>query len=210
MTNALLGNAFAAYDSRAADTFPLDSEIRRLINIYGKAPVRDAAKRLTAMKQGRKPEKDWQELEEWIEMDARDWLDGRDPFSIRSNYHIAKAISEAKRGQSQIATHRRISKKLSQRRTLFMLMSAWNIAEVNRPFADYFRVCETLAATGAVFAQSITSLADSYRGQIERYRARFGEPDPAMTIKEIEKALLEPLKLGEFAKPGLFGLMRQP
>jgi len=207
MTNALLVNALAAYGSRSADKLPLDSEIRRLINIYGKVAVRDATKRLTAMKQGRKPEKDWQELQEWIERDAHDWLDGRDPFSLRSNYHLAQAISKAKPGHSQIATHRRLLRKLSHRRTLYMLMSAWDIAEESRPFADYFRVCETLAETGAVFAQTITNLADSYRGQIERYRARFGEPDPAMTVKEIQKALLEPLKLAEFAKPGLLGLM---
>ena len=205
MNGQALGNALASYIGRRPAIL-LDNEIQRLIGIHGEPAVREATKRLTAMKQGRKPEKDWQDLEEWIEQDARDWLDGLDPFKLRSNYFLAKTISKAKPGHNQVASHRRILGKLSKRRTIYLLMSAWNIAEFSRPYADYFRVCEALAATGAVFAQTILGLADSHRGQLERYRGRFGDPSPSMTVAEIQEALKAPLPLSSYGKPlGLFG-----
>src|SRR5690606_7347624 len=104
-------------------------ELRFLVLIHGAEEVRAAIKRLTAKKRGRKPERDWPLLLPYIVLDATEWLDGFDPLKGRSNYSIAKEISEAQRGHHVTSTHRRLMKKLSEDRWVMMLDVAEKLAE---------------------------------------------------------------------------------
>src|SRR3546814_20858378 len=92
----------------------VDDDIRRAIARYGADAVKVAVKNATKAKRGRKKEPDWPELREIMEADAREWLAGNDTFTTRSNYSIAKELSERNPGHSIVSTHKRIERKLSR------------------------------------------------------------------------------------------------
>jgi hypothetical protein len=166
----------------------LETEVRRLISAHGATAVQRAVRKATQKKRGRKAEGDWANLDQAIVQDAIAWLDGEDPFALRSNYQLANEYSERFAGQSRQSTHRRIMRKLSERRRWYFILTAWSISESQRPFADYFRAAEAVAATSPKLRQFVTEETETYRGHLERYRARIGEPEPSKSIKEIESA----------------------
>lgn len=110
----------------------VDDDIRRIIARYGTEAVKQAVKRVTKPKRGRKPEKDWPELREVIESDARDWLAGGDPFSSRSNYSIAKDFADKNPGHSHPATMKRIERKLVQKRVWMTLVTHHRALRLDR------------------------------------------------------------------------------
>lgn len=186
-------NALAAFTSgRNFPQLSLDGEIQRLVGLYGKAQVRDALKRLPATKKGRKPLQDWKDMQSWITQDAIDWLDGKDPLAERSNYSIAKDIAKKHPGHASVSTHRRLMRKLSEGRHRICVLAAWDLSEKQRPFSDYFRACDAVCSLNEKWRDLVQDIADRQRGMLERYRDRFGDPDPALSIKDIEEALKTP------------------
>jgi len=114
-----------------------DDDIRRAISRYGLDVVLAAVKRQTKPKLGRKPEKDWPELADLIEADAKDWLAGNNPFNTRSNYSIAKYFVDKKKGQSHPATMKRIERKLVKDRKWRTLFAAYRISKTDYPHSDH-------------------------------------------------------------------------
>ena len=197
--NALAGlGAFSNYLNWQAT---LDEELDRLVQVHGADAVRAATKKATAKRKGRKPEQDWLALKDWIELDAQDWLDGHDPFTLRTNYFLAKQVAQTVPGHNAPATHRRVMAKLARRRKWLVLARAWRHAAKSRPPLDYFRTVAALIELDLKFADSLQMISDRHRGQIVRYKERFGELDPTLTLEQIEEALKapEPSKLGSLA-----------
>ena len=191
-----------------------EDDIRRAIVRYGADAVKAAVRRLTKPKRGRKPEKDWPELREVINADARDWLAGRDPVAARSNYSVAKDFADKMPGHSAVSTHKRIERKLTKKpydRRWFMLVTAENLSRDGVPHAQHIRALEALAqlsqdAGGQAWKLSL-ELAKS---AISDYQTKKGAPPPAeLSMKEIQDAARNPLLA--FPQPshrgGLFGLL---
>lgn len=171
----------------------LDDEIKRLANRYGIAAVKTAVKRLPKRKAGRKAENDLVHLEDWFEQDADAWLDGLDPFAARKNYAMAKRVADLAPKHYYLSTQRRVMRKLAIRRKSITLILAWQRAEKSRPYADYLKACDALIAHDPKWRESVEWMADNTRGKIERYKARYGDPDPCMTLSGIDEALNAPM-----------------
>lgn len=188
----------------------VDDDIRRAITRYGADAVKEAIKRQAKPKRGRKPEKDWLELREVIEADARAWLAGGDPLSSRSNYSIAKDFADKNPGHSHPATMKRIERKLVQKRAWMTFVTAENFSRAGYPHAVYIRALEELSKVDShpVWA----SILDGARSKIADYEAKMGEPPPAeLSMDEVESAgrnaLLTLSGMVTPKKPrGLFGL----
>ena len=188
----------------------LDEQLSRLVAKHGSDAVREAAKRATAKKRGRKPEKDWLGLKPWVEQDADDWLHGRDPMAIRSNYAVAKAFAEENQGHNRYATKERIERKLREKRRWFMLVIARERAEAGFPFETYVRALRELdqVAPGQFWA----TMLEQALGKVARYREQFGEPSPEKSLDTIDSELRDASMtiLGSTVTPsrGLFGTRR--
>ena len=189
----------------------VDDDIRRIVSRYGAAVVREAIKRHTKAKPGRPAEPDWPELRDVIEADARDWLQGGDPFSSRSNYSIAKNFADKNfgRGQSYSADMKRIERKLVKRRRLTTLLVAENLSRDGYPHAAHIRTLEALRtiATHPVWASTL----DRAKMYVADYEAKWGEPPaPHLSMKEVEEKARSDLEtLLKFVDParrsGMFG-----
>ena len=181
--------------------------MKRLVSRYGVEAVRSSVKRNAMLKRGRKAEKDFPLLYANAKLDARDWVEGRDPLKIRSNYSIAVAAAQSEPGYNAIATKARIEKKLRKWRKIYMYMSAANIAEAEYPWQLLIRAREELARLDPSWLQ----ILGYDQGTIARHRERFGEPDPSMTFKAIEEGLKSAYftSLGSLAavKPPAIGLL---
>lgn len=191
----------------------VDDDIRRAINRYGKDAVKEAVKRLTGRKTGRPKVNDWKELKTIIEADAVTWLEGGDPFAERSNYSIAKQIADENPGHSHPATMKRVQRKLAQSphgRRWFTLVSAWFKSEKNYPHGAYFRTIEELAAIDpdGMWACYL----ERAEGTLSDYKAKHGEPDPDLTLSQIEEGARTPLNalLGLDVNRGIFGALNLP
>jgi hypothetical protein len=180
-------NALAAFLNRS-----LDDELIALVQKHGADAVRDAAKRATAKKRGRRPEKDWLNLKEWVYQDAEDWLYGRDALTIRSNYAVAKAFAEKFPGHNVFATKERIERKLRQSRRWYMLVVARERSESEFPHEVHLRTLRELAEldTHPVWAR----LFESALGVLIRYREKFGAPEPDKPFEQLESELRPPVR----------------
>lgn len=163
---------------------PLTAEIERLISSYGAKAVRDEVARLAKGKAGRPEGRDYWLLKNHIEHDARDWLRGIDPTALRSNTAIANEIAEHHPGQSREATHRRIMRRLQHKRCTWMKVKAMWLSEQEQPFARFFQVAKEVECL-ADYAEATSRLLDLHRHALELYRARYGEPQSAMTVRQI-------------------------
>ena len=166
----------------AANAIPLEQEIRRLIAVHGAAAVKAEVKAATRPRRGRKQEKDWPLLYPFLQQDARDWLEGRDPFALRSQKSIAREVATQNPGHSFDSTMRRLERKLASSRSRFMLYAALEISRREYPFASYLRTVDELANASDRWRRT-----RELEGQIlARYVEVYGEPDPAMTWQDLE------------------------
>lgn len=168
---------------------PLDELIADLVNWYGPDAVRDAVARIAKKTRGRKMETDWDEISFTLEQDAHDWLSGKDPFKIRTNYSIAKAAADANPGHSYPSTLRRLMGELAKRREHLVYLCAWSISQQHFPFDSFFRTINALnesdPSRGGYFKKSVQEKL----GALAAYREQFGEPDQQMTFQMIEERL---------------------
>lgn len=197
-------NALAAFMPRS-----LDQELQSLVVRYGADAVREATKRATAKRKGRKPEKDWLFLRDWVEQDTDDWLHDREPTELRSNYAIAKAFAEKHPGHNPFATKERIERKLRDKRRWFMLVRAWERSEAEFSADTYLRSLRELIQIAP--EKHWSSLLEMALGKIARYREQFGEPAPEKSFSTIEEELsaASPTIVGSDFRPlGLLGARR--
>lgn len=179
----------------------VDDDIHRIIMRYGAEAVKEAVKRQTKPKRGRKPEKDLPELAEVFEADARDWLNGGDPFASRSIYSIAKGFADRNPGHSHPATMKRIERKLVKRRVLITLATAEGRSRDGYPYATHIRALEALCNADSHPVWS--SIRDRAKSSVADYEAKVGEaPPPHLSMKEVEEVARNAfLKLSDFAGP---------
>jgi len=187
----------------------VDDDLRRIIKRYGRDAVLDAIKREGKKKRGRKAQPDWPELSKVLEEDARTLLEGGDPFPERTNYSIATAYAEANPGHSRAATHRRILRKLSQKRVILTLLSAHQVSHDQYPFEAHLGILRRIDREKPDWAWSdLVALAET---AVRDYTAKHGPPEPAMTMKEIENGAREIMlpERGSDGRPagGIFGLL---
>jgi len=186
----------------------VDDDLRRAITRYGADAVREAAKRLTKKRQGRKKLPDWSELRPFIEADAAAWLEGRDPFSELSNYAIAKQIADANRGHDHASTMSRIQRKLrakSHGRRWFVFVTIWQKTESLHPFALHLRALEELAAMPG--REPWNDLLATAQGKLNDYIRWHGEPDPKLTMAEVVEGATPRNVLASLAANGSGGLL---
>ncbi len=120
----------------------LEKGVRELVARYGRERVREAILRQTKAKRGPRPRKDWHILWPIIADDARQLLDGRDPFSARTNYAIASEYAAKETGHSHTATVERIERKLRKYRKPLALADAASIGSEISPHHAYLRMLE--------------------------------------------------------------------
>lgn len=182
----------------------VDDDLRRLIGRYGAQTVKEAATRLTKAKRGRKALRDWAELMPMINADARDWLDGSDPFAARSPYVMAKSYADENPGHDHASTMQRIARKLRQKRYgrhWYVFVRAMEISSDAYPYASHLRA---LAELGKLDTHPVwQSIADRLQGNVADYRAKWGEPADELTVKQIEEGALKAWP----STPGLSGLV---
>lgn len=169
-----------------------NDDIRRAITRYGADAVKAAVKEATKAKRGRPLERDWYELRDVIQADAREWLAGGDPFSVRSNYAIAKEFSERNPGHSVISTHQRVERKLSRGprgRRWWTLVNAEVLSRDDYPYAAHLKALEALAALpDGRTAETWQWNLDRARSTIADFEAREGKsPEPSMSFRKIEE-----------------------
>jgi hypothetical protein len=214
---ALLGtNALASFTMPQMDLVgpTIHDDIRRAIQRYGAEVVKGAVKEATKAKRGRPREPDWPELREVIRADALEWLAGRDPFTARSNYAIAKEFAQRKPGHYQASTHKRIERKLSRGphdRRWFTLVMAENLSRDGFPYTAHLRAIDAVASLpGMKSAETWRWMLDRARSTIADYEAREGKPpDPTMSFAEVDEAVRKGGLAALVAPPkpvGLFGL----
>ena len=189
MANALAPTGFFKLGSLALN---LDDQIEKLVRRHGPDAVREATKRLTKKKAGRKQVVDLALLKDWLDQDADDLLDGLNPFERRRNYAMAKFVADQEKPHNRAAAQRRMMRKLALRRKVLAHIHAWQRAEKIRPFGDFFRACDALAAFDPKWHDIAQWSADNLRSKIDRYILRHGEIDPALTVPQIDEALAMP------------------
>ena len=168
----------------------LEGLIRLAIDHYGSDAVRATAKALTRSRPGRPKLHDWLELRHVTEADARDWLEGRDPFSFRSNYSIAKEYAEKHPGWNAISTYKRIERKLGQKpydRVWFMLVRAMLGSRDKWPFAIHLKALQELAVIDP--NPNFQTLLRVAQSNISAYESKSGQaPPPELTMREIRES----------------------
>ena len=174
----------------------LDQLISELVGWYGADAVRDATARLAKKRRGRTIETDLSEITYTVEQDAIDWLNGLDPFKLRSNYSIAKNAASANPGHSYDATFRRFMGELAKCRVPMVYNIAAGFSLVDYPFGMLFRAEQALASIDSWMARAVAGLANDKRNLLDQYQELLGTPDPELTWPEISAAVDAHSKIG--------------
>ena len=170
----------------------VDDDVRRIIGRWGAEAVKDSVKAQTKPKRGRKPEKDWPLLWPYIERDAREWLEGGDPYERWSDWAIANEYAKEHPGQSTSSTVKRIVGRLKAKRQIFILIEAERISRADYPFACNLRALTELtrAERHPVWA-SMYARATKY---LEDYKAKYGTaPEEDFPMMKVEMLAEMPL-----------------
>lgn len=188
----------------------VDDDIRRAINRYGPEAVKDAIKRLAKPRRGRPKINDWRELRSVIEADAKEWIEGGDPISARTNYAVAKQFAEANPGQSSISTHQRIERKLAKKphdRLWFMLVTAENMTREKYSWKQHTRSLKDLSEADSHSVWS--DLLHRAMSDVADYTLKKGGPPAdSLTMKQVEEGARNAmLSLSKFASGDGFGLL---
>ncbi|MEM6898806.1 MAG: hypothetical protein AAF583_03400 [Pseudomonadota bacterium] len=164
----------------------LKAGLGRLLRMFGAEAVEVELKRQTGPKIGRPAiDDDWQDLEQTLLEDAMIWLKGGDPLAERSNYSLAKAISERQPAVYRQSTHRRVMGKLAEKRLYYILVSAEHLSEQNLPIDDYLRTLSALAS-GPFLTEIWRTRLDLAQATLNEFKLQYGDPGPTATMEEIQ------------------------
>lgn len=170
----------------------VENEVGRLVVRYGVKAVKRAVREQTKSKRGAPPkDDDWRQIDEILKQDALRWLDGGDPFAERSNYSIARKFYEPHPQREFEKVHRRIMRKLQDRRRYYTFVHAEMASKDQYPYGDYLRVLAALVASGRLTNtwQTRLRLAEE---SIAIYTAKYGPPDTELAMHEIEVCAAKP------------------
>jgi len=184
----------------------VDDDVRRIIARWGANAVKEAVKVQTKPKRGRKPEKDWPLLWPYIQRDAREWLQGGDPFSQWSDYSIAKDYADKHPGHSHPATMKRVTGRLKASRKGFAMIEAERMSREGYPFAAHLRALEEMTKLDRhqVWAEQYARA----RQVIADYHAKYGAmPPDNLSMFEVEFEARKPVPKSEGTQ--YFGLLEQ-
>lgn len=165
----------------------LEDEVARLVAIYGKDAVKAAVKATTKPPRGRQPlPHKWKRLSEWLKEDAQDWLEGRDPFAMRTNRSIALQYSEKYPGDNVASgsTMRLIQGLLAKKRQWLLLLRALHSTKDEYPYTVHLKVLNELATIDPEW----TGIRDTHQRILAQYREVHGDPEPSMAWSAIEAA----------------------
>lgn len=190
----------------------LKETVRAAIVCFGKDAVKAEVQKQTKPRRGRTSEPDWMELGEVIIADAKEWLEGGDPFKKRTNYRVAQDFANKHPGQSPISTHKRIARKLKEKpydRKWFMLVNAEVLGEKEYPHAAYIRTLEELCRVHSCPAWGWAKGLELTLSYIQIYTENWGNPPPDhMTFAEIrEKAFSLNALAAQARQLGLLGAL---
>ncbi|MEO9461886.1 MAG: hypothetical protein ABJ242_04035 [Marinomonas sp.] len=178
--------------------------ILEAIKLFGKEAVKDATKKYTKPKLGRRPTSDWRPLEPFLTPDIADWIAGKDPIQERSNHQIAVKFAEAHPEVIKDSVRDRIRLKLgrnhSQHRKMWGLTRSMIAARENQSYVVYVRILLQLSEINRDGPWDGFLLL-AIRA-INRYTDAYGQPPIAhsICILEDEVTALDPiLKTGLLA-----------
>lgn len=172
----------------------LTSTLTELISCYGSKSVSAELRHLSKKHVGRPAINDFVHIRMAIDCDAHAFLEEGENFQKLSNKTIASKIAKKHLGQSPESTRRRIMRKLSKKseiaslRDAFIRMAALQIAERDRPHADYFEILHEVKKFNC-YADSASLILQLRQRQLANYKLRFGEPLPSMTILQVVEKL---------------------
>lgn len=173
----------------------IDDDIRRLVSRYGSLEFKQAVKRMTPVKRGRKSLPDWAELAPLLDDDAVEWLEGGDPFA-RTSHFIAKIFSEKHPGHDVAATRQRIAKKLRRKtygRRWYVYGRAMEMSGAKFPFKRHLRALEALIEEEP--DSGYQSALRRKQSAVADYSAKWGEPADDLTMLEIEQGSIKEVSL---------------
>jgi hypothetical protein len=190
----------------------VDDDIRRAISRYGADAIKNSVKRLTKAKPGRKPERDWPEITDILVEDARKLLSGGNPFSERTNYAIAR--DHARKGPAHYvaSTHRRMMKKLAEKRVKFTYLHAEIIAEEEFGVVDYAIFLKRMMEVVPEWERYCREKLGDVVRAISEYASKFDENPKDLTLAEVEAKAKQPILGAALSDPtlpalgSLFGL----
>ena len=194
----------------------LDEQVSNLCVQFGKDAVQKSLARQSGKKRGRPQEDDYRLLEPYMELDARDLLNGIDPKSVRSNYSIAVAFANKLKGHSHNADVRRLCRKLKDKRRFWGVVSAYRLTLISAEFGYKFHLAaiDMMEALPEIVVSGQSCLGSNARKTVDDYRQKFGEISDSMTFMQLSTALRDavfnqPLKaLPQPKRTGIFGRRR--
>ncbi|GGZ21610.1 hypothetical protein [Asticcacaulis endophyticus] len=185
----------------------LDEEIQRLVKKYGKPAVVEALKK-NKQKRGPKTRTDWKFLAPIFRIDAVDFIEGRNPFELRTNYKIANFYAEKQPGHSPISTFRRLLRDLKEGRPDRVYLKAYFYSEVEYPYETHIKTLNRIIKA-LPSAEHWPSFLEISQHWIDDHVQRIGPIPPHFTMKEIREAVLkQPVNYvleASKASLGLFG-----
>ena len=167
----------------------LEQEISSLISSHGKEAVAAEIAKQTKPKRGPKPKPDWLVLSPAMWEDANDLLNGRDPFTLRTNYALARKFAKERPGHNVDSTIERLEKKLRADRRWAALSTAWSLTFRDEvPHNIELRILSDLAKCGP---NRTDGLLQASEFAVAQYRKRFGEPPAEWSVRKIERELTD-------------------
>jgi len=164
-------------------------DIDRAIQRYGLEAVKHAVKTRAKRKIGRTQDNDWPIIYPNLSEDAKIWLEGRDPTKVKSNYSIAKLISEAHPGQSVVATHKKIARKLKKWRKILYLGEAVSLS-LDFPYPLHIKALRELTEHGLA-SEIYKKMADEAEKALADYTSMREPPPQDWTIVQVRAAANE-------------------
>ena len=169
------------------DAQSLAQEISGLISRHGKEAVAAETVRQTKPKRGPKAKPDWVAFSPTMFEDAQDLLKGRDPFTLRTNYKLARKLAKETPGHNFGSTVARLEKKLRVHRRWAALSTAWILTfrgdvshKVELSILTELTKCGPAGTVGLLQASELV---------VANYRERFGEPPAEWSVKKIHSEL---------------------
>ncbi len=181
-------------DERADNGRSLKQKVSALLRRFGAEAVRKEIAAQTKKKRGPKPKPDWLAmLHPVIDEDAVDLLHGRDPFTLRTDYMLARKFAKSKPGQSLESTIERLEIKLRADRRRVAYFEAWMLAIKSEvPFAVELRI---VAELDGLTGDEYPKVFQSSKAVVAHYRECVGEPPPEWSIRKILDELPRPDRL---------------
>lgn len=167
----------------------LDEELEQLCRIYGFQAVQNALKKQNKVKRGRKPEEDGPLLAAVAKADAAAWMEGRNPFEERNNWQIANAYAKEAPGHNFDSTLRRILRKLSERRGVGLCANLYAL-QLDMTVEQRQRLTELAQEVAPAMQEIWQRLFSETQMYLERYRAKFGEPQLAAIFRDLVKHVM--------------------